>query len=145
MSVELAAQSLSMPSFFKWDMKSRYDTAKEKEQVDAIAWKAVCKIVDARDKRICRACGRRSELDAIGLTKRGHRHHFMYRSAGGSDVSENLVTLCAECHGDEHMHRLYIRGEDANSGLEFWRKNGSGPEDWYLSRREIGPHIVEKD
>ena len=132
-----------MTTFWKWDEQSRYDAAKEKKQADAATWKAVCQVVDARDKRVCRACGKRSSLDAIGLTARGHRHHVVYRSAGGRDTSENIVTLCSRCHNDEHQHRLYIRGEDANQGLEFWLKNGAGSEDWHLSRRE--PHIIEKD
>lgn len=130
-----------MPSYFKWEMKSRYDTAKEKEQAEDAAWKAVCKVVDARDKRICRACGKRSNIDAIGLTARGHRHHLVYRSAGGADVSSNVVTLDARCHADEHAHRLRIEG-DADVGLEFWRL---GQDGWYLDRRELAPFILDKD
>jgi 5-methylcytosine-specific restriction endonuclease McrA len=131
-----------MPSFFKWDAPSRFDLAKEKELEEAAAWEKARKAVDARDKRICRACGKRSELDAVGLTKRGHRHHLVYRSAGGKDISSNLVTLCSKCHNEEHMHRLRIDG-DADVKLEFWRL--AVDDEWYLDRREVAPGIVEKD
>jgi 5-methylcytosine-specific restriction endonuclease McrA len=29
-------------------------------------------------------------------------HHIKFRSAGGSDTMDNLVTLCIHCHGKEH-------------------------------------------
>ena len=126
---------------FKWDQPSRFDK-KLAEQVEAAAaWALVCRKVDARDKRICRACGKRSELDAVGLLLRGHRHHIIYLSAGGEDVSSNLVTLCAKCHNAEHRHHLEIRG-NADEKLEFWR---FGKDNWYLDRRESAPHRIEKD
>lgn len=131
-----------MTSFFKWDQPSRFDTALEKEREAAAIWATVCKVVDARDKRMCRACGKRSDLYTVGLTKRGHRHHIVYLSAGGQDVSNNIVTLCAECHNAEHRHRLRIEG-DADEKLDFWILGGDG--EWYLDRRELAPHIIEKD
>ena len=132
-----------MPSFFKWDQLSRFDKKFEEQVEAAVAWSDVCRRVDWRDKRICRACGTRSDPDAMGLTKRGHRHHIVYRSAGGQDVSSNLVTLCAKCHNDEHRHHLEIRG-NADEQLEFWRRSEDGWY-WYLDRRESAPGIIEKD
>ena len=117
-----------MPSFFKWNQPSRFDKKFEEQIEAAVAWSDVCRRVDWRDKRICRACGTRSDPDAMGLTKRGHRHHIVYRSAGGKDESSNLVTLCAKCHNAEHRHRLEIRG-NADEKLEFWRRSEDG---WYL-------------
>lgn len=29
-------------------------------------------------------------------------HHKIFRSQGGSDTMENLITLCIHCHGKEH-------------------------------------------
>lgn len=136
-----------MSSFFKWDMPSRFDKKLEDELNEAAVWTALCKVVDARDKRICRACGKHSDLDAVGLLLRGHRHHIVYLSAGGKDESSNVVTLCAKCHNDEHRHRLRIDG-NADERLEFWRKvrPPSGRDGvWYLARREIAPHVIEKD
>lgn len=130
-----------MPTFWKHDQPSRYDRAKQKKQDAEATWKEVCEVVDARDKRICRACGKHSRLDACTLLERGHRHHIVYRSAGGQDVSSNLVTLCAFDHNEEHQHRLSIRG-DADKVLEFWRRNEDG---WYLDRKEKAPHVIDRD
>jgi 5-methylcytosine-specific restriction endonuclease McrA len=130
-----------MPSFFKWDMPSRFDLAKEKEQEEAAQWKRVCKVVDERDKRVCRACGKRTDPDAVGTTRRGERHHITFRSAGGKHESGSVCLLCAGCHNDVHKRALNIRG-NADDGLEFWRFDG---DSWYLDRREIAPHLIEKD
>src|SRR5688572_15347241 len=90
------------PTFFKHEMRSRVDVARKKEADEKAAWLAVCKAVDARDGRQCRCCDKRSDPEAAGLLTRGHRHHIIYRSAGGPDEAWNLITLCASCHNDEH-------------------------------------------
>lgn len=130
-------------TFFKSDLTSRVDDAVQRERDVAAQWRAVCRVVDARDKRICRACERRSDPEAIGLTKRGHRHHILYRSAGGEDVSSNICTLCFQCHDDEHVKcTLQIEG-DANDALTFLRKDADGL--WFIWRRELSVGIFEKD
>jgi hypothetical protein len=43
----------------------------------------------ARDGWRCQSCGSRSSLQV---------HHQQYRSQSGSDIEENLITLCALCH-----------------------------------------------
>lgn len=131
---------------FKSDMRSRVDDAIEKKRAADAAWRKVCKAVDARDHRACRATGKKTNPDAVGLL-RGHRHHIVYRSAGGENTTANLVTLSAEAHNDEHQGRLQIVVLDSKLGadgpLEFWRK---GEDDqWYLSRREIAIGRPERD
>lgn len=126
---------------FKHDMPTRIDRAIKKKQDAESAWRAVCKVVDARDKRICRCCGKKTNPDDVGLL-RGHRHHITYRSAGGKDVSSNLVTLCPVCHNDEHKSRLEIHG-DADVALAFYRLDED--EHWYLSRRELSVGRFERD
>lgn len=133
----------------KFEEPSRVDDAIERERDEAADKRRCEREVDARDRRQCRACGRHSDPDATGLTKRGHRHHIVYASACGSDEAPNRVTLCYECHNDEHKNRLRFTPDgmgyeklDANLGLEFWRKVKGG---WYLSRRELAPHVIEKD
>ncbi len=131
-----------MPTFFKHDLPSRVDRAKEKAVKDAANWRLVCKVVDARDGRACRVCGTKTNPDAVGLL-RGHRHHIVYRSAGGKDVSENLVTLCAECHDAEHVKRsLHVEG-NADEALSFWKRDRDGM--WFLWRREIAVRRFERD
>lgn len=131
---------------FKHEIKTRVDSKVERDAERDKAWRECCKAVDARDHRTCRCCERKTNPDDVGL-KRGHRHHIVYRSAGGKDVAENVVTLCWECHNDEHKNRLQIVAvtteQGANGALEFWRKNDDG--DWFLSRREIAIGRVERD
>jgi len=39
-------------------------------------------------------------------------HHLTYRSHGGGDDGENLISLCSFCHLDgEHGGRLRVRGK----------------------------------
>lgn len=46
-----------------------------------------------RDKWKCTKCGSKNDLQI---------HHKTYRSNGGTDELENLVTLCGFCHAEEH-------------------------------------------
>lgn len=133
---------------FKADEPSRVDRARAKETAEAAAWKAVCKAVDARDGKACRCCDKRSDPDATGLLKRGHRHHIVYRSAGGKDTSGNLCTLCSACHSDEHKNKLLIAGvgmgdPNADAALIFFRKDERGQ--WFIVREEISVRVVRKD
>lgn len=49
--------------------------------------------VRERDLWRCRACGKGDLLEA---------HHITYRSHGGTDTLDNLITLCKQCHMDAH-------------------------------------------
>ena len=49
-----------------------------------------------RDVWACVRCG-----DGISWVS-GHMAHIKSRGAGGSDVLENIRTLCAECHMNSH-------------------------------------------
>lgn len=46
-----------------------------------------------RDGWKCVHCNNRAGL---------HPHHIMFRSAGGEDTLDNLVTLCWKCHSAIH-------------------------------------------
>ena len=39
-------------------------------------------------------------------------HHIVFRSAGGPTTRENLITLCARCHGLVHEGFLHIERSD---------------------------------
>jgi 5-methylcytosine-specific restriction endonuclease McrA len=118
------------------------DQAREKEVAKALAWRIVCSAVDMRDGKQCRCCDKRSDPNATGLLKRGHRHHLIYRSAGGEDSMQNLVTLCSQCHSDEHHNKLRIEG-NPNVALTFWRKDALAI--WYVVRQEVSVRVVLKD
>jgi 5-methylcytosine-specific restriction endonuclease McrA len=66
----------------------------------------------ARDGYACRACGSQEQVDV---------HHKKLRSAGGADVSENLISACRVCHSLIHAYRLFVHGDDANGKLLFER------------------------
>ena len=129
-------------TFFKHDMDSRVDVARDKKAAAEKVWREVCKAVDLRDGKVCRCCDKRSDPDATGLLTRGHRHHIVYRSAGGKDTTDNLLTLCAACHNDEHKSRLQIGG-NPDVAVTFWRKDDGGI--WCVVREESAVRVVRKD
>ena len=51
------------------------------------------KVLD-RDGWRCQVCGSSTDL---------HVHHLVRRSRLGDDAFDNLITLCATCHQDEHQ------------------------------------------
>ena len=137
-----------MKTFFKADMETRVDAALAREAEDARRERLWNAAIDMRDGRQCRACGKRTNPDDIGLL-RGHRAHIVYASAGGGVEPNNRVTLCPECHQAEHRNWLRFSvdgrtdGVDANGAMEFWRKDREGR--WYLSHRELAPHVIARD
>ena len=58
-----------------------------------------------RDRYHCQECG-------ILVAQRGgakpQTHHMIPRSAGGSDDSENLITLCQPCHATKLGHTFML-------------------------------------
>jgi 5-methylcytosine-specific restriction endonuclease McrA len=48
-----------------------------------------------RDNHQCTKCGRKSNL---------HLHHIIYRSKGGGNELDNLITLCRYCHKETHKN-----------------------------------------
>ncbi|ACM61540.1 HNH endonuclease [Caldicellulosiruptor bescii] len=60
----------------------------------------------------CIICGTEDNLQ---------KHHLIQRKCGGTDVQENLVYLCRDCHEDVHAGRVYIPVE----GVRQWRALGT--------------------
>jgi 5-methylcytosine-specific restriction endonuclease McrA len=48
-----------------------------------------------RDGWRCQVCGSMQNLEV---------HHLRFRSHGGDDSEQNLITLCAQCHSEAHGH-----------------------------------------
>jgi hypothetical protein len=73
-----------------------------------------------RDENACRYC-RWSETDRLSGRKKQlvELHHVEHHAQGGTNNSENLITLCNVDHDD--VHRQRIHGED------FWRWLANGP------------------
>lgn len=48
-------------------------------------------------------------------------HHIIYRSQGGSDIIENLITLCPQCHRKAHDGCNHPRTGVRMTGREYMR------------------------
>jgi 5-methylcytosine-specific restriction endonuclease McrA len=90
---------------------TRYRTKATRKAEKEAHERTVHQAVDARDHHTCRVCGRYCSPRAVTLLERSHRHHLVYRSAGGKDTTANLITLCAHCHDDEHKKRIRLSGD----------------------------------
>lgn len=104
--------------------KSRADERLEKRTAAKKQQRDVYRLVTDRDKRKCRACLNQADPSALDMLKRGHHHHIVFRSAGGTDESSNLCLLCARCHSAVHAHRLDIAGS-ADGRLTFTTETAS--------------------
>ena len=50
--------------------------------------------VIARDEYTCQVCKKKNRIL--------HTHHIIYRSKGGTDRADNLITVCSDCHTSEN-------------------------------------------
>jgi 5-methylcytosine-specific restriction endonuclease McrA len=64
-------------------------------RLDSGSYQRLCRRVLERDAWRCQNCG---SLRAL------HVHHCEFRSHSGSDIEENLITLCDQCHRDLHAY-----------------------------------------
>lgn len=63
----------------------------EYQQGQCVGYYDVRYFVFDRDKYTCQVCGKSKD-------KILHTHHIVYKSLGGTDRTDNLVTVCTECH-----------------------------------------------
>lgn len=65
-------------------------------------------VIFDRDGYACADCGRSAKKDRVQLQV----HHVVLVSEGGTNHSDNLVTLCVDCHAGRHaIHRDAVRDE----------------------------------
>ncbi len=64
-----------------------------RRQLEPLEYQELCQQVLKRDNWRCQACGSMKQLEI---------HHKEFRSHGGQDSEENLVTLCDNCHKRLH-------------------------------------------
>ena len=73
----------------------------EQYQQGALAgWENLKAYAKYRDGYKCRACGKSKHQDGVKLEV----HHLIRKADGGTDVPENVVTLCQDCHDAHHNH-----------------------------------------
>jgi 5-methylcytosine-specific restriction endonuclease McrA len=75
-------------------MKKKIAGKTPRLKLEPTSYRELHRQVLERDGWRCQACGSMQRLQV---------HHLKFRSHSGSDVEQNLITLCAECH--ERVHR----------------------------------------
>ena len=68
-----------------------------------------------RDNWHCRSCNRTQSLQP---------HHIKFRSHGGTDTLDNLLTLCWQCHRAVHDGFLKITIDSDLGTIHFERMKG---------------------
>jgi 5-methylcytosine-specific restriction endonuclease McrA len=82
---------------------------------------SISNLLYLRDSHGCRHCKSRNNLTP---------HHVKFRSQGGTDNLDNLITLCMVCHNAVHAGNLtldVISLENNNLRVHFTRNNGWKP------------------
>lgn len=97
-----------MPAFIRTSPRKA-----AKNRVKAANYRKVCAEVDTRDLGHCRVCH-------CFCAPYVHHHHIVFRSQGGKDTTENLITVCTQCHADIHERRIRVTG-NANVTLKIER------------------------
>jgi 5-methylcytosine-specific restriction endonuclease McrA len=83
--------------------------------------KSISTRVFIRDDWKCRHCHERNGIDP---------HHVIYKSNGGKDEMNNLLTLCRRCHDGVHQKHLEIIVSlvlEYDLIVKFWRKGNWKP------------------
>ena len=77
-------------------------------------WENLKAYAKYRDGYKCRACGKSKQQDGVRLEV----HHIIRRADGGTDVPENVVTLCEDCHKAHHKgeRKLKLRRPPQHKG-----------------------------
>ena len=44
-----------------------------------------------------------------------HVHHIVFKSKGGTDTPDNLITLCSDCHSKVHCGEIEIKGKKSKT------------------------------
>ncbi len=82
----------------------------ESAQATKLAWEKVKAFIAKRDSYRCRLCGKGCRY-GDPIETRADAHHIIFRSAGGEDVSWNLIYLCRGCHDLVHkVRRFFLSG-----------------------------------
>ena len=69
------------------------------QQGTLAGWENLKAYAKYRDGYKCRACGKSKHEDGVRLEV----HHIIRKTDGGTDVPENVVTLCEACHKAHHQ------------------------------------------
>lgn len=85
----------------------------------------------------CQSC-QEALNDPLNASRFVQAHHVEPSSEGGSDIAENLIVLCPNCHAKMHAGALQIERE-----AEGWRVVGSKPPDGPRATSSARTTIIE--
>ncbi len=85
---------------------NRIPPKQPRRQLDPELYERLREQVLRRDGWRCQRCGARSNLEV---------HHKEFRSQGGDDSEQNLITVCSACHDCLHRGKCH-RALRARSG-----------------------------
>jgi len=84
--------------------KTNYGSPSSRSQSEYPSnWKSLSRRTKERDNWTCQRCG--AEGGKFG-TATLNAHHIIPKSKGGRDSVNNLITLCVDCHEEEHGHSI---------------------------------------
>ncbi|WP_296875335.1 RNA-guided endonuclease IscB [uncultured Methanobrevibacter sp.] len=84
--------------FDTYKLKNPEINGVEYQHGDAEGFYNVKSAVLSRDKYTCQICGKKHTKLEV--------HHIIFKSQGGSNRMDNLVTLCSDCHSKIHKKQL---------------------------------------
>lgn len=118
---------------FKHQLETRHE-AKDRKQAEQKAEIDACyQAVDLRDLSVCRVTGEFLTAGHADPHKRKERHHMIRRSRGGLHQTDNVITVSAFIHTQDHAGKVRLSG-DANlkdqqgnfCGVKFERVTDQG-------------------
>lgn len=83
---------LKHPNINKW----------EYQKGDLYGYSNMRELVLTRDNHVCQHCKGKSKDSKLEV------HHIIFRKNGGSDDSDNLITLCKTCHDKLHAKKISL-------------------------------------
>ena len=87
----------------------------EYQQGTLAGWENLKAYAKYRDGYKCRVCGK-SKKDG----KKLEVHHIIRKADGGTDVPENVVTLCEECHKAHHKGERKLKFRRPPQRKSYW-------------------------
>lgn len=91
------------------EMDTRHEAKTAKDRTKLKARREAYKLVDRRDKGLCRNCKARGE----------EHHHIRGRWVRDAESSGNIVLLCVPCHQLRHVKRTLTITGNADQVLTF--------------------------
>ena len=129
---------LEMGKFDNQKLQNPEIQGEQYQQGVLAGWENLKAYAKYRDGYKCRACGKSKHKNGVKLEV----HHIIRKADGGTDVPENVVTLCEDCHKAHHKgeRKLKFRrppqhkGEAHMNAMRYYILEGVA---WYFGHLDI--------